>query len=393
MNKKYQIINLKTFDQIITALISYTPLLLPLFQKNLAMIALISTGLMLYSILLGILRGTFVNLIYSESPDKELNLHLFLKGMAIALLPLAIGFIYSVITLSVRWSVLLASLALALSCVQEIFRQILLKYNLDKKAISADAIWLTTSLVSTLLLNHYVESLLLVVLSSWILGVIFSLILQSQTIFSLYSSFSRIESQAAILDFFRLGFVSLISTTHGFLVNAILFWRSMESELGAYRGLLTFFLPISFIINYQQIVLLPLFSGRKNSKHEERQLSLISLFCFPILTWLSIFWILESFNSRNVSLGVLTGLIPLIVMFSNRSNLRLISLGQSNVLLKIRTVWLLSSLSLIVLVTLKQSLQLVLLCSLLIEVLYLLVSKFKVMKLSRYVSKYECNAH
>jgi hypothetical protein len=270
---------------------------------------------------------------------------------------------------------------LALSGVQEVFRQILLKNELSKRATLADASFLFSMIIAVVLFFHFVDSILTLMAVSWVVGNLTSITFQISQLFSMKTVRGQAAIGSSIGQFFTLGFASLLSTSHGFIINMIFQWRDLESDLGLYRGLLFFFLPISFLINYQQIVLLPLYSKNLNHRHEEFQLSLVAWILLPFLTFVSVLWVFQDLSSSHILLGFFTGFIPIVVMYSNRVNLRIINLERMSIYLKLRGTWFLSSLIAVGYLSLFSSLILLVVTSLGIEILYLLYTKYRLTKI------------
>lgn len=377
-----RVFNIKAIDQLITALISYFPLLLPLYQRDLKSLAYISTTLMAYAIILGLIRNTFVNVIYSDKTRDVIHPRVILVGLVICLLPLTTVITMFLLQADVSWSHLFVAGILGLSGLQEIFRQILLKFEFSKRATFADASWLITMVFFAIFLHGLIPSTLELMAVCWVIGIIISLVLQAPEIFRAKRISSKVASGSVLSEFLVLGFASVLSTSHGFVINLIFQWRNLDSDLGLYRGLLFFFLPISFLINYQQIVFLPLFSSGKSYKREEHQFTKTALLFFPFLAIAAVMWVFQDINIYSLTLGVLTGSIPLVVLHSNRLNLRIINLGKMNTYLGLRKLWLFVSIIAIGFVSSFGSLLVIVSCSLVIEILYFVLVKNQVRKIS-----------
>lgn len=375
---KSKTLNLKILDQAITAVITYVPLLLPLYQRDLRTIAQISTFLMAYSIILGFIRGTFVNIMYEKKPQEISFFRLILTAVAVYTIPIIIGVTVYYTANSFNIFVLALCLSLCLSGLQEIFRQILLRFNQTEFAIVTDLMWLGTMVLLIPIVTAYTKSTFLAVVLSWTIGMVISLIIQSTWLIKLKIFQSGTKRDYQIIIFFKLGFGSLISSSHGFAINAIFVLQDLNQSLGIYRGLLTFFLPISFIINYQQILLLPILEKRENPKREKSELSLITFLLFPFLTYSSIIWVLGDVTLYNSLLGIFTGLIPCVVLFSSRYNLYLIINSLANSYMQLRLMWFVTSCIVITCVSLTKSLLAIIVTSLLIEFFYLAAAKHKI---------------
>jgi hypothetical protein len=374
---KSKTLNLKILDQAITAVITYVPLLLPLYQRDLRAIAQISTFMMAYSIILGFIRSTFVNIMYEKKSQEISFFRLILTAVAVYTFPIIIGVSIYYTANSFNIYVLALCLSLILSGLQEIFRQILLRFKQTEFAIITDLTWLASMVLMIPILTAYTKSTFLVVVLSWTIGMVVSLIIQSAWLMKLKIFQSTTKPNYQIKTFLKLGFGSLISSSHGLAINAIFVLQDMNQDLGVYRGLLTFFLPISFIINYQQILLLPIMSKNENPKREKSELSFITFLLFPFLTYSSILWVLRDVTLYNFLLGIFTGLIPSVVLFSSRYNLHLIINSQTNSYIQIRLMWFVTSCIVVTCVSLTESLLAIIASSLLIEFFYLAAAKHK----------------
>ncbi len=374
---KSKTLNLKILDQAITAVITYVPLFLPLYQRDLRAIAQISTFMMTYSIILGFIRSTFVNIMYEKKSHEISFFRLILTAVVVYTFPIIIGVSIYYTANSFKIYVLALCLSLILSGLQEIFRQILLRFKQTEFAIITDLTWLASMVLLIPILTAYTKSTFLVVVLSWTIGMVVSLIIQSAWLMKLKIFQSTTKPSYQIKTFLKLGFGSLISSSHGLAINAIFVLQDMNQDLGVYRGLLTFFLPISFIINYQQILLLPILSKNENPKREKSELTFITFLLFPFLTYSSILWVLRDVTIYNFLLGIFTGLIPSVVLFSTRYNLRLIINSQTNSYIQIRLMWFVTSCIVVTCVSLTESLLAIIASSLLIEFFYLAAAKHK----------------
>ncbi len=374
---KSKTLNLKILDQAITAVITYVPLFLPLYQRDLRAIAQISTFMMTYSIILGFIRSTFVNIMYEKKSHEISFFRLILTAVVVYTFPIIIGVSIYYTANSFKIYVLALCLSLILSGLQEIFRQILLRFKQTEFAIITDLTWLASMVLLIPILTAYTKSTFLVVVLSWTIGMVVSLIIQSAWLMKLKIFQSTTKPSYQIKTFLKLGFGSLISSSHGLAINAIFVLQDMNQDLGVYRGLLTFFLPISFIINYQQILLLPILSKNENPKREKSELTFITFLLFPFLTYSSILWVLRDVTIYNFLLGIFTGLIPSVVLFSSRYNLRLIINSQTNSYIQIRLMWFVTSCIVVTCVSLTESLLAIIASSLLIEFFYLAAAKHK----------------
>lgn len=376
-----RVLNIKTLDQLITALISYFPLLLPLYQRDLKTLAQISTVLMAYAIILGLIRSTFVNIIYTKKSDAGISPQTIYLGIAICLLPLMIQIVVSLLFFNLNWMYFLIAGILTLSGIQEVFRQILLKFELSKRATLADASFLFSMIIAVMGFFSFFDSTLILMAVSWVVGNLTSITFQVSHLFKVKTFSGQAAIASSIGQFLTLGFASLLSTSHGFMINMIFQWRNLESDLGLYRGLLFFFLPISFLINYQQIVLLPIYSKNLNHKREEFQLSLVAWLLFPFLTFAAVLWVFQDLSLSNILLGFVTGSIPVVVMYSNRINLRIINHEKMSIYLGLRVTWFLSSLITVGYLSSFSSLFFIVIISLGIEILYLLYTKYRLNKI------------
>ncbi len=376
MNKS-KALNSKILDQAISAVITYVPLILPIYQRDLRSTASISTFMMAYSIILGIIRSTFVNIIYKKESLEIAFIRLILTTVMVYAFPIIICLTFYFAAISFNFLLLAVSLSLSFSGLQEIFRQILLKFNSTKFAIISDLSWLASMVLLLPIMNIFTKSIFLVVFLSWSIGMLVSLIIQSAWLIKKSIFRSKIKQKYEIRTFVLLGFGSLISTSHGLVINAIFVLQDMDQDLGIYRGILTFFLPISFLVNYQQILLLPVFSQNENSKREEKELALITFLLFPFLAFASIFWVLRDISLYTFLLGIVTGLIPSVVLFSSRYSLHLILNDQTNSYIRMRLSWFLGSCLVVTSVSWTHSLLALIVSLLLIEFCYLAAAKIR----------------
>lgn len=368
----------KTFDQALTALITYVPLCLPLYQRDLNSVAQVSTFLMIYSLILGLIRSTFVNIIYSQKSQKLVSLKLVKTAIGVYAIPLFMGTSIYLSVSSFNFWILPLCASIFLSGIQEIFRQLLLKFRRVKEAFLTDAIWLVSIVFTMPIVNAYSNSTFIIATISWTIGLLNSLIIQFLCLQTMQIFESKRNSRWELATFLKFGLISVISSSHGLAINLIFVLQNMNQELGIYRGILTFFLPISFIINYQQIVLLPILSEKMNPNRENSELSTIAILLFPVLCYISVVWVLQDLTLYNCIIGIATGVTPIIVLFSSRIHLNLVVYEQVDSYLKLRIAWFFVSCLTVAITTFTHSLLLVLILLSMIEVLFLVVSKYVV---------------
>lgn len=326
---------IKYIDQLVSALISYVLLMPSFFEYNYIEIAKISVLTSIFTFWLGLIR---ITVIIEVLDKRNLNLELssfFLKTFLYCCPSLVIIGISEHLDISKESSITLA-LIIFFGIFEELFRQKFLAQKRYFFALILDGTWLliTLALIITNNGNYEME------LRFWLIGAMSSFALgvfiNRKNMFVRNLKKKKIVKNTALL-------VPMFLSSNTFIQNYLIYQMDSGKSLGLYRGLQLFFLPAIFIINLQQVNLIPLISDGLKVQievHRKRLLGLISF--LVVLAFVASHFYLK-YHSIDVAISTVVILICFSVFINFEINFRTlveIANGFENRIVIMRSLWL-----------------------------------------------------
>lgn len=248
-------------DQLVSATTNYTPILIPLLLEDWVSLGQIVLFQSFYVLILGITRSSLgtSQLVFT---DMKYSRQLLIYGFLFSILAGVIA-VFFLASLPLNMVILISIFAFPI--LQDILRFEFVSQNKSWKVLESDLLWLVTSVFIFIYLHPESSNLTSKLLVSWSLGAAPAavwLYIQRKQIDS--KSASQPSGRFSIRYLIRMGSTGLLSEVNTIYVNWIITFTNSAALLGNFRYFQLVFLPISFLINLNRLVLIPLYRDGKS---------------------------------------------------------------------------------------------------------------------------------
>ena len=248
-------------DQLVSATTNYTPILIPLLLEDWVSLGQIVLFQSFYVLILGITRSSLgtSQLVFT---DMKYSRQLLIYGFLFSILA---GVIAVFFLASFPLNMLILISIFAFPILQDILRFEFVGQNKSWKVLESDLLWLVTSVLIFIYPHPESSNLTSKLLVSWSLGAAPAavwLYVQRKQIDR--KSTSQTSGRFSIRYLIRMGSTGLLSEVNTIYVNWIITFTNSAALLGNFRYFQIVFLPISFLINLNRLVLIPLYRDGKS---------------------------------------------------------------------------------------------------------------------------------
>jgi hypothetical protein len=247
-------------DQLVSAATNYTPILIPLLLEDWAALGQISLFQSFYVLILGITRSS-LGTSQLVLTDMKYSRQLLLYGFVFSILA---GLIAVFFLASLPLNMLTLIFIFTFPILQDILRFEFVGQNRSWKVLESDSLWLITSVLIFVYPHPGSSDLTSKLLLSWSLGAAPAAVLlyiQRRQLAS--KNTSHPAGMFSIRYLIRMGSAGLLSEVNTIYVNWIIAFTNSAALLGNFRYFQIVFLPISFLINLNRLLLIPLYRQGK----------------------------------------------------------------------------------------------------------------------------------